>query len=387
MMKQYLLSPGPTVIPEQVLLRMAAPIIHHRTPQFSKIFAETRTMLQKLHQTTSDTLMLSCSGTGAMEAAVMNVCTTGDTMIYVNAGKFGERWGNIAAKHHIHAVEIKVPWGDAVTVDAVKAALDAHPQAKAVFVQASETSTTTENPIQAIAALTKDIDCLTVVDAITALGVIDMPMDDWGLDIVISGSQKAFMLPPGLATMGISEKAWAMIESNPDCQTFYFDLLTERKVQKAGKDTTAWTPAISLIVGLNEVLNMMFSEGLDQLYARHTLLAKGTRAGFKALGMKLVSKVPATSATGVFIPETVDGGAFVKYLRDVMGVTFAGGQDDLKNRIIRVAHLGYYDVFDVCNMMSAVEIALNRFGYPVQMGVGVAAAQTVLAERFPKVEA
>ncbi|MDQ6991293.1 MAG: alanine--glyoxylate aminotransferase family protein [Mariprofundaceae bacterium] len=387
MMKQYLLSPGPTVIPEQVLLRMAAPIIHHRTPQFSKIFAETRTMLQKLHQTTSDTLMLSCSGTGAMEAAVMNVCTTGDTMIYVNAGKFGERWGNIAAKHHIHAIEIKVTWGDAVTVDAVKAALDAHPQAKAVFVQASETSTTTENPIQAIAALTKDIDCLTVVDAITALGVIDMPMDDWGLDIVISGSQKAFMLPPGLATMGISEKAWAMIESNPDCQTFYFDLLTERKVQQAGKDTTAWTPAISLIVGLNEVLNMMFSEGLDQLYARHTLLAKGTRAGFNALGMKLVSKVPATSATGVFIPETVDGGAFVKYLRDVMGVTFAGGQDDLKNRIIRVAHLGYYDVFDVCNIMSAVEIALNRFGYPVQMGVGVAAAQTVLAERFPKVEA
>jgi len=387
MMKQYLLSPGPTIVPEQVLLRMAAPMIHHRTPQFSKIFAETRVMLQKLHQTTSDTLMLSCSGSGAMEAAVMNVCAPGDTMIYVNAGKFGERWGKIAAKHGIHAVEIQVKWGDAVTIDAVKAALDANPQAKAVFVQASETSTTTENPIQDIAALTKDMQCLTVVDAITALGVIDMPMDDWGLDIVISGSQKAFMLPPGLATMGISEKAWAMIESNPDCSAFYFDLLTERKNQQAGKDTTAWTPAASLIVGLNEVLTMMFAEGLDNLYARHALLAEATRAGFKALGMKLVSNVPATSATGAFIPETVDGAAFVTYLRDVMGVTFAGGQDDLKGKIIRVAHLGYYDVFDVCTTMSAVEIALNRFAYPVVMGAGVAAAQSVLAERFPKVDA
>jgi len=386
MIKQYLLSPGPTVVPEQVLLRMAAPMIHHRTPQFSSIFAETRVMLQKIHKTTSDTLMLACSGSGAMEAAVMNICAPGDTMIYVNGGKFGERWGKIAAKHGIHAVEIKVTWGDAVSIDAVKAALADHPHAKAVFVQASETSTTTEHPIQAIAALTKNMPhCITVVDAITALGVIDMPMDDWGLDIVISGSQKALMLPPGLATMGVSEKAWSMIEATKGCNTFYFDLLTERKNQKAGKDTTAWTPAASLIMGLNEVLKMMLAEGLDELYARHALLAKGARAGFKALGMALVSHAPANSATGAFIPESVDGGAFFQYLRDTMGVTFAGGQDDLKGKIIRVAHLGYYDVFDICITMSAVEIALNRFGYPVKMGVGVGAAQAVLAERFAKV--
>jgi len=386
MIKQYLLSPGPTIVPEQVLLRMAAPMIHHRTPQFSKIFAETRVMLQQVYQTTSDTLILSSSGSGAMEAAVMNVCAPDETMIYVNGGKFGERWGKIAAKHGIHAVEIKVSWGDAVTIDAVQSALSQNPEAKAVFVQASETSTTTEHPIKEIAALTKNLNCLTVVDAITALGVIDMPMDDWGLDIVISGSQKALMLPPGLATMGVSEKAWAMIESTQGCNTFYFDLLTERKNQKAGKDTTAWTPAASLIIGLNEVLKMILAEGLDNLYARHAILAKGARAGFQALGMKLVSKVPATSATGAFIPESIDGAAFVTYLRDEMGVTFAGGQDDLKGKIIRVAHLGYYDVFDVCTTMSAVEIALNRFGYPVQMGVGVAAAQNVLAERFTKVE-
>ncbi|MDX8384633.1 MAG: alanine--glyoxylate aminotransferase family protein, partial [Ghiorsea sp.] len=301
-MKQYLLSPGPTIVPERVLLRMAAPMMHHRTPQFSAIFAETRTMLQQIHQTSSDTLMLSCSGSGAMEAAVINLCAAGESMIYVNAGKFGERWGKIAEKHGIHAIEIKVAWGEAVHIEDVQAALMAHPQAKAVFVQASETSTTTEQPIQAIAALTKDLPCVTVVDAITALGVIDMPMDAWGLDVVISGSQKALMLPPGLATMGVSEKAWQMIESGEGCRTFYFDLLTERKNQQQGKDTTAWTPAASLIIGLNEVLKMMLEEGLDNLYARHKLLAEGARAGFKALGMKLVSSTPATSATGAFIP-------------------------------------------------------------------------------------
>ncbi len=383
-MKQYLLSPGPTAVPERVLLRMAAPMIHHRTPQFSAIFAETKSMLEQVYQTKNDALMLSSSGSGAMEAAVMNLCSPKDTFIYVNAGKFGERWGKIAAKHEIEAVEIKVAWGEAVQIEDVQAALAAHPHAKGVFVQASETSTTTEHPIQAIAALTKDLDCVTVVDAITALGVIDMPMDEWGLDVVISGSQKALMLPPGLATIALSDKAWAMVEASKGCNTFYFDLLTERKNQKKGKDTTAWTPAASLIVGLNEVLKMMLEEGLDNLYARHTLLAEGARAGFAALGMKLVSKAPATSATGAFVPDGVDGGAFVKFLRDEMGVTFAGGQDDLKGKIIRVAHLGYYDVFDVCTTMSAIEIALDRFAYPVQMGAGVGAAQAVLAKRFVK---
>ncbi|MDQ6979678.1 MAG: alanine--glyoxylate aminotransferase family protein [Mariprofundaceae bacterium] len=385
MIKQYLLSPGPTTVPERVMLRMAAPMIHHRTPQFSAIFAETREMLKQVHQTTQDVLMLASSGSGAMEASMVNFCSPGDTIIYVNGGKFGERWGKIAGKHGVTAVEISVPWGQAVAVTDVEAALNAHPDARGVFVQASETSTTTEHPIREIAALTRDREnCITVVDAITALGVIDMPMDDWNLDVVISGSQKAFMLPPGLATIAVSSKAWKLAESAA-CSTFYFDLKTERKNQQAGKDTTAWTPAASLVIGLNEVLKMMFEEGLNHLFARHKLLAEATRAGVAALGMKLVSSTPASSATGAFIPEEVDGAAFVKYLRDTMGVTFAGGQDDLKGRILRIAHLGYYDVFDIVIAMSAIEIALNRFGYPVQMGAGVAAAQQVLAERFDKV--
>ncbi|MDX8413803.1 MAG: alanine--glyoxylate aminotransferase family protein [Mariprofundales bacterium] len=384
MIKQYLLSPGPTIVPERVLLRMAHPMIHHRTPQFSAIFAETKTMLEQVMQTNNDALILTSSGTGAMEASVINLCSPGDTIIYVNGGKFGARWGDIAAKHGVNAVEIKVEWGDAVEVDAVAAALQANPDAKGVFVQASETSTTTEHPIRAIAALTaKMAGCVTVVDAITALGVIDMPMDAWGLDVVISGSQKAFMLPPGLAMIACSDKYWKLSESAL-CSRFYFDLATERKSQKRGKDTTAWTPAASLIVGLNEVLKMMQEEGMEALYARHALLAEATRAGLTALGMKLISVVPSASATGAFIPESVDGAAFVKYLRDTMGVTFAGGQDHLKGKILRIAHLGYYDLFDVVTAISAIEIALNRFGMAVTMGAGVGAAQQVLAGRFDK---
>jgi len=383
MLKQYLLSPGPTAVPERVLLRMAHPMIHHRTPQFSAIFSETKRMLQQVIQTKNDALMLASSGSGAMEAAIANLCSPGDTIIYVNGGKFGERWSKIAAKYGVNAVEIKVEWGQAVEISAVEAALDANPGAKGVFLQASETSTATEHPIREVARLTASREgCVTVVDAITALGVIDMPMDDWGLDVVISGSQKAFMLPPGLAMIALSDKAWALTESAA-CPKFYFDLATERKNQQAGKDTTAWTPAVALILGLNEVLKMMFEEGLDNLYARHALLAKATRAGVAALGMKPVSSSPATSATGAFVPEGVDGAAFVKYLRDTMGVTFAGGQDHLKGKIIRIAHLGYYDVFDICTAISAIEIALNRFGHPVEMGRGIAAAQAMLAERFP----
>ncbi|MDQ6992949.1 MAG: alanine--glyoxylate aminotransferase family protein [Mariprofundus sp.] len=386
MIKQYLLSPGPTAVPERVMLRMAHPMIHHRTPQFSAIFAETKEMLEQLFQTRNDALILSSSGTGAMEAALINLCAPGDTIIYVNGGKFGERWGKIAETHGILTVELKVEWGSAVAVADVETALIANPHAKAVFVQASETATTTEHPIREIAALTATRDhCVTVVDAITALGVIDMPMDAWGLDVVISGSQKALMLPPGLAMIALSDKAWEMVGANKGCHSFYFDLVTERKNQQKGKDTTAWTPAASLIIGLNEVLKMMFEEGLDNLYARHSLLAEATRAGVQALGMKLVSNVPAASATGAFIPEAVDGVAFFKYLRDKMGVTFAGGQDHLSGKIIRIAHLGYYDVFDVVIALSAIEIALDRFGYPVVMGAGVAAAQKVLANRFAKV--
>lgn len=383
MLKKYLLSPGPTTVPENVLLRMAQPMIHHRTPQFSAIFAETKQMLETLFQTKNDVLTLASSGTGAMEATILNLYSEGDTIITVNGGKFGERWGKLGRRYGLNVVELTVDWGQPIAAESVDAALKANPQAKGVLLQASETSTTTEHPVRDIAQITAQYpDCTLVVDAITALGVIDMPMDDWGLDVVISGSQKALMLPPGLAVMALSNKAWSQVERSTT-KKFYFDLKTERENQKTGNDTTAWTPAVSLIIGLNEVLNMMLEEGLDALFARHALLAKATRAGVQALGMQLISTSPAASATGAYVPKGIDGAAFIKYLRDQMGVTFAGGQDDLKGKILRIAHLGYYDVFDVITALSAIEMALNRFGHDFHMGSGVAAAQHILANRFP----
>lgn len=383
MLKKYLLSPGPTAVPENVLLRMAQPMIHHRTPQFSALFAETKGMLETLFQTKNDVLTLASSGTGAMESAILNLYSEGDTIITVNGGKFGERWGKLGRNYGLNVVELTVDWGQPIAVASVEAALKANPNAKGVLLQASDTSTTTEHPVQDIAQLTAQYDdCTIVVDAITALGVIDMPMDDWGLDVVISGSQKALMLPPGLAVIALSDKAWDQV-ARSTTKKFYFDLSNERKNQKTGKDTTAWTPAVSLIIGLNEVLKMMLDEGLEALFARHALLAEATRAGVQALGMKLISSAPASSATGAYVPDGVDGAAFVKYLRDDMGVTFAGGQDDLKGKIIRIAHLGYYDVFDIITAISSIEIALNRFGHDFPMGAGVAAAQQVLVNRFP----
>ncbi|MDX8377891.1 MAG: alanine--glyoxylate aminotransferase family protein [Mariprofundales bacterium] len=385
MIKQYLLSPGPTAVPERVLLRMAQPMMHHRTPGFSAIFADTRDMLQKVFQTKQPPIMLSSSGSGAMEAAVANLFSTGDTVIYVNGGKFGERWGKIATAYGLNTVEIAVEWGQAVSVDDVQLALDEYPDARAVLLQASETSTTTEHPVREIAQLISNReDCVIIVDAITALGVIDMPMDDWGLDVVISGSQKAFMLPPGLAMLALSDKAWAMAEDKADCNGFYFNLLAERKSQKPGSDTTAWTPAVSLICGLHEVLTMLHDEGLQESFARHNTLAKATRAGCEALGLKLLSSSPATSATGVYLPENINGAAFVKYARDQMGVTLAGGQDHLKGKIVRIAHLGYYDAFDVVIAMSTLEMALAHFGQDVVFGAGTAAAQNELMARLPK---
>ena len=382
MRKKYLLSPGPTMVPETVLARMSEPMIHHRTPQFSAIFAGVKKDLKYLFQTKQEVLILSSSGTGAMESAICNLFSKGDKIIYINAGKFGERWGQIARVYGIEAVELKVEWGKAVYPDDVKDLLDNDPQIKGVLVQASETSTTVAHPVRELAALTKDRDTLLVVDGITSVGVMDLPMDDIGVDVMISGSQKAFMLPPGLAFIALSEKAWKFADSS-DLPKFYFDLKKENKNQIAGKDTTAYTPAVSLIIGLAEVLKIVRKEGLENLFKRHEMLASATRAAVKALGLELLAAdSPAESATGAYLPKKIDGKEFIRFLRDEMGVTMAGGQDHLTGRIVRIAHLGYYDTFDVIIAISAIEMALDRFGHPVELGKGVAAAQKVLAERY-----
>ncbi len=380
MKKRYLLAPGPTPVPDAALLKMAEPIIHHRTPQFSEVFKETAELLKYVFQTKEDVLMLASSGTGAMEGSVTNLLSPGDEVIVVNGGKFGERWGKIAEAYGLKVFWITVEWGKAVDPLDVKKLLDERPSAKAVMMQASETSTTAAHPVKEIAELTKDRNTLLIVDGITAVGVFDLPMDAWGIDVLVSGSQKAFMLPPGLAFIALSQKAWKFQET-AKCPRFYFDLKKERKNLK--DNTTAYTPAITLITGLNVALKMIKEEGLANVFARHSRLARAARAGSAAIGLKpLAPESPSDAATGVFVPEGVDGGKLVKYIRDELGVTLAGGQDHLKGKILRIAHLGYVDSFDIIIAISAIEMALSKAGCRVEFGKGVAAAQKILVEGY-----
>ena len=381
--KRFLLTPGPTPVPPEVALRMAEPIIHHRTPEFSKIFSEVRTGLKKLFQTEQDVLVLAASGTGAMEAAVVNLLSAGDRVIVVNGGKFGERWTKICQSYGVDVEEIRVEWGEAVSAAAVRAALDRRPEAKAVLVQASETSTTAVHPVEQIADLTRRRDTLLIVDGITAVGVYDVPMDRWGIDVLVTGSQKALMLPPGLAFLALSERAWQRVD-RPHLPAFYFDLKRERKNQ--AENTTAYTPAVSLIFGLHAVLAMLEHEGYANVFRRHATLAAATRSAGEALGLKpLAPRAPSPAATGLYLPSGIDGGKLTKYLRDKVGVSFAGGQDHLKGKIVRIAHIGYFGDFDIVTAVAALEMALSKFGARIDLGSGVAAAERVLVEALPPV--
>lgn len=381
MIKQLLLAPGPSPVPARVRLAMAQPMFHHRTPQFSALFAEVREGLRKLYQTGEDVLMLASSGTGAMEAAVGNCFAPGDEVVVVNGGKFGERWLKLSNAFGLKPIEIRVEWGRAVRGDQVSQALDEHPQARGVLVQASETSTAAVHPIDQLAEVTRERDALLVVDGITAVGVYEIPMDRWGVDVLITGSQKALMLPPGLAMIALSKRAWSRVEKTTQPR-FYFDLLRERANQ--AKNTTAYTPAISLIIGLREALAMMQEEGFANVFARHARMARATRSAAEALGLRLVAPDnPSPAVTGVYVPPSVDGGKMFAYLRDQMRVVFAGGQDHLKGKIIRIAHLGYMGAFDVVTAIAAFEMALHHFGHPVELGRGVGAAEAELLTALP----
>ncbi len=382
MIKNYLLAPGPTPVPPRVALAMAQPIIHHRTPQFSRVVAEVKQGLKRLFQTEQDVLMLAASGTGAMESAITNLFSPGDEVVVINGGKFGERWGKIATTYGLQPTEIRVPWGAAVRAEAVRAVLDRTPGIRGICVQASETSTAAVHPIEEIAALTRQREVLLIVDGITAVGVFDLPMDRWGVDVLITGSQKALMLPPGLACIALSERAWEWT-ATARLPRFYFDLARERAA--LAQDTSAWTPAISLVLGLRESLAMIFEEGLPQVFDRHARLAAATRAAGKALGLRLVApEAPSPALTGLYTPPHVDGGKLVAYLRDRMGVSFAGGQDQLKGKIIRIGHLGYVGMFDTLTAIAAFEMALRRFGHNLSLGRGVGAAQEALMEALPE---
>jgi aspartate aminotransferase-like enzyme len=377
MIKHYLLSPGPTPIPNEVALAMSETMIHHRTPQFNKVFQEARQRLKTLFGTKGDVLMLAASGTGAMEAAVSNLFSSGDKVLVVNGGKFGERWLNISTAFGLRTVEIKVEWGKAVEPGAIEKQLNAHPDTKGVMIQASETSTTTLHPVKEIAKLTRN-GPLFIVDGVTAVGVLPMPFDEWGIDALVTGSQKALMLPPGLAFIALSDRAWERTRT-ANLPRFYFDLNLESKNQQKGSG--AFTPAVSLIFGLRASLDMMQREGLDRVYERHARLARATRAAAMALGLRLLApENPSPAATGVFLPENIDADRVLDYLRDQMNVTFAEGQDQLKGKVIRIAHVGYMGAFDVITAIAALEMALRKFGLEIAFGRGVAAAEEALMD-------
>lgn len=377
MLKRYLLAPGPTPVPHEALLAMAAPVVLHRTPGFSALFRSVSERSQQLFGTSQPVLTLAASGTGGMEAAVTNTLSPGDRVLVVSGGKFGERWGEIGRIYGLEVVEVPVEWGKAVDPARVAEALSRHPGTRAVLVQHSETSTTAVHPVEELAALTRGTDTLLIVDGITSVGVVDCPMDKTGIDVLLTGSQKALMLPPGLALVALSEKAWAA-NAGAKLPRYYFDLAKAREA--LAEDTSVWTPPVSMIYGLDAVYRLVEAEGgWPAVYRRHRLLAEATRRGVEAMGLRLLAPTaPSSAVTGVWVPDGIAGGDLTKYLRDVMGVTIAGGQGKLKGKILRLAHIGYADSFDVVVGLSALEMALRHFGHDVRFGQGPAAAQEVL---------
>jgi aspartate aminotransferase-like enzyme len=380
MRKRYLLAPGPTPVPPEILLTMAQPILHHRAPEFAELLGQVRENLKWLFQTQQDVITLVSTGTGGMESAVSNFLSPGDKALVVNGGKFGERWLKLCQVYGAKVEEVKVEWGYAVDPQQVAQTLKKDPAIKAVYVQASESSTGVAHDVKALGQIVKPLaETILVVDAVSAMGAFDLQTDSWGLDVVVTGSQKALMLPPGLAFVSVSEKAWRMSEKAKNTK-FYFNLKKERDSQ--AKNQTAYTAAVSLMVGLHEVLKQLKAEGLANIFARHKQLAHATRQAMLAAGLTLFPKQsPSDSLTAVNAPEGVDGQAVYKILREKYGITAAGGQDHLKGKIFRIAHMGYADLFDVIIAVSAVEMVIKGLGYPVKMGEGVRAAEELLMKK------
>lgn len=377
-MKNYLFTPGPVAVPEDVMLQMARPIIHHRTEEFETLFGEVRKGLKYVYETKQEVFILASSGTGAMEAAVVNTLSRGDKVLVVNGGKFGERWGKISKAYGLEVVEIKVEWGYSVNPKEIEDHLNKDKDIRAVMVQASETSTGVMHPTREIAGITKKRDdVILIVDGITAVSVFPLPFDEYGIDVLVAGSQKAFMLPPGLSFAAMSEKAWKFYEKS-DLPKFYFDFKSCQK--NAEKNTTPWTPAVTLIIGLALVLKNFRNEGLKNIHNKHSKLALATREAMKAIKLEpFVKDVPSTALTVTYAPEEIGAKKVISGLKDKFGMTVAGGQDEAKGKIFRVSHIGYIDVADTLAYISAVESVLRDLGHKFELGAGTKAAIEILS--------
>lgn len=376
MKKKLLMSPGPTSLPPQVLLAMAKPVIHHRTAEFKAILKEMNEGLQYVFQTRNPVVTLSASGTGAMEAAVVNTLSPGDRALVVRGGKFGERWGEICEAYGIQAVPLDVEWGQAVAPAEIEKALNKAPDTRVVFTTLCETSTCVRNDIEAIGRIVAKHKALLIVDAISGLCADDLKTDEWAVDIAVAGSQKGLMLPPGLAFASVSQKAREVMKQSKGPK-FYFSF--EKALSSLAKTDTPFTSAVSLIYGLKEAITLIRGEGLENVIKRHARLAGATRAAVSALGLGLLSKAPSNVATAAVMPSGINADDVRKKLSEDFGITVAGGQDKLKGKIIRIAHLGYCEESDVIAAVSALEMVLGRFGHRCEPGAAVAAAEKAFA--------
>ena len=377
-MKKRLFTPGPTPVPESVLLRMAEPIIHHRNPEFGAVMERVNANLQYLFQTESPVVTLTCSGTGGVEATFVSLFSPGDKIIAVNNGKFGERWVKMPAALGLSVAEIKIPWGASAHPDQILDALKANPDAKGVYIVHSETSTGAATDVREIARIIREhSSALIVIDGITAIGALEFRLDQWGIDACVTGSQKGLMIPPGLAFVALGRRAREAM-AKATMPRYYLSL--QKALDSHRKNDTPWTPAVSLVVGVDAALQMLREEGIENVWARHERLARALRAGVAAIGLKLFAEQPSNAVTAVWVPEGADWKQFNRHLKLNNGITIAGGQDEFTGRVFRVSHLGYYDDLDMVTVMSALERSFLKQGFRLSAGSGVAAVHNSLLE-------
>ncbi len=375
MFKRRLFTPGPTPVPESVMLAMAEPILHHRSPEFLELLKRVNHNLQYIFQTGQPVLTLTCSGTGGMEATFVNLFSPGETVVSVNGGKFGERWVELPKTYGLKVVEVTVEWGSSPTAEQIAQALRAHPEAAAVYLTQSETSTGAATDVHGLARVIRESSsALVCVDAITGIGAHELRFDEWGIDVCVTGSQKGLMIPPGLAFVALSNRAAARMKKST-LPKFYFDF--GRALEAFERNDTPWTPAASLIIGADRALAMIRAEGIENVWRRHERMAYACRAGMKALGLRLFATFPSYAVTPVWVPEGIAWKSFNDLLKNRYGVTVAGGQGTYAGKIFRVSHLGYYDEIDIVGVVAAIEHTLRDCGWEFTPGAGVKAAQEV----------
>ncbi|MDY3556224.1 alanine--glyoxylate aminotransferase family protein [Gemmata sp. JC717] len=375
-MKPRLFTPGPTPVPEETLLELAKPVTYHRSSEAKAILGEVTEDLKYVFQTAQPVFTLTCSGTGGMEAAVSNTLAAGEKAILCTAGRWGERWRGVLKAFAANIVAVEVPYGQAVTPEMLENALKANPDAKVVFSTLSETSTGVGHDLEGYGKVVAKTDALLAVDGISGVGAMECRMDAWGLDIVVTGSQKALMMPPGLAFISLSEKAWKKVNATP-VRSFYLDVRRYKK--SLAESDTPFTPGNTLIKAQRASLKRVRAEGIENLWARHNRIAAACRAGVQAMGLKLFAERPNSALTVIKVPEGVDGSGTLKALEKKYGYKWADGQDAMKGQIWRLSHMGYTDAFDVLGALSALELVLSEAGFKLEVGAGVAAFQKTYA--------